>query len=84
MYKQNRWLFLPNSCGNSWQNMAMLVETPRFIFSVKAAPIANPSAKLCTASPITTITATAGISVNNKYTYKISLTCLNNPVVNSR
>ena len=41
--------------------MAILVDTPKLILSVKAAPIANPSAKLCMASPIITIIASVGI-----------------------
>ena len=43
---------LPSSWGISWQSTAMLVPSPVAREFVKAAPITNPSAKLCSASPV--------------------------------
>ena len=45
----------PSSCGSSWQKTVMVVAMPTEALSVKAAPIARPSAKLCKASPSRTI-----------------------------
>jgi len=42
---------LPNSCGNSWQKTARDVPTPITQVLLKAAPIANPSPRLCRISP---------------------------------
>ena len=42
---------LPSSWGTSWQKTAMLVASPVARELENAAPITNPSAKLCTASP---------------------------------
>lgn len=49
----------PSSCGSSWQKTAMEVAMPTDTLEEKAAPMASPSAKLCTASPIMIITDSA-------------------------
>lgn len=48
----------PSSCGSSWQNTATAVEKPPAMLEANAAPIAIPSVKLWSPSPITTIHAT--------------------------
>ena len=43
----------PISCGSSWKNTAIVVPKPVVSEAANEAPIAKPSLKLCSASPIT-------------------------------
>lgn len=45
-------IFVPSSCGSSWQSTANDVAKPDFHDSENAAPRANPSAKLWIPSPM--------------------------------
>ena len=58
-------IFLPSSCGNSWQNTAIDVlmppEIPELPPSANAAPMAKPSLMLWRVSPIMIIQATVDI-----------------------
>ena len=62
---------VPSSCGSSWNKMASEVERPAATLEVKAAPIAMPSAKLCTESPIRIIQATGLNPKNQTKQYKM-------------
>ena len=48
----------PSSCGSSSHNTAIVTDVPVLTDSENAAPRANPSMKLCTASPKMIIHAT--------------------------
>lgn len=58
--------FSPNSCGTSWQKTAMAVDRPPRTPVEKAAPMANPSPKLCIESPRVTTIAIEVIPEQNK------------------
>ena len=51
-------LHSPSSCGTSWNSTASVVPIAREMLCDIAAPIARPSAKLCTLSPTMTSQAT--------------------------
>ena len=56
--------YLPSSCGSSWQRTASDVARPDLHDEEKAAPIANPSAKLWMESPMVIIKGSRRCSVD--------------------
>ena len=70
--------FLPNSCGSSCTKTAMEVDRPPRKSSLKAAPMARPSAKLCIASPKMMIQTNdvKPVSHKNKPQFTYTLVCL--------